>query len=78
MDETALNRDSDDLLPGFFPVEEKNEYIVGTTGAKVTADSSIDVITQYCNKLPKDKYGDQISNFLSTHIADRIADLLLV
>ncbi|KAM3353503.1 hypothetical protein ACQJBY_024588 [Aegilops geniculata] len=56
MVETALNRDSEDLLPGFFPVEEKNEYLVGTTGAKVTAGSSISVIVQYCDKLPGDKY----------------------
>ncbi|VAH67440.1 unnamed protein product [Triticum turgidum subsp. durum] len=56
MVETALNRDSEDLLPGFFPVEEKNEYLVGTTGAKVTAGSSVSVIVQYCDKLPGDKY----------------------
>ncbi|VAH83279.1 unnamed protein product [Triticum turgidum subsp. durum] len=56
MVETALNRDSEDLLPGFFPVEEKNEYLVGTTGAKVTAGSSVSVIAQYCDKLPGDKY----------------------
>jgi endoribonuclease Dicer len=60
MVETALSRDSEDLLPGFFPVEEKNEYLVGTTGAKVTAGSSISVIVQYCDKLPGDKYGDHI------------------
>ncbi|KAK1669062.1 hypothetical protein QYE76_057221 [Lolium multiflorum] len=56
MVETALNRDSEDLLPGFFAVQETNEYIVGTTGAKVTAESSIGVIVHCCNKLPKDKY----------------------
>ncbi|KAM0868260.1 hypothetical protein ACQ4PT_041438 [Festuca glaucescens] len=56
MDETALNRESEDLLPGFFPVKDTNEYIVGTTGAKVTAASSIAVVVEYCNKLPKNKY----------------------
>jgi hypothetical protein len=70
MVETALNRDSEDLLPGFFAVQETNEYIVGTTGAKVTAESSIGVIVHCCNKLPKDKYGDRVSVFFfsSTHI----------
>jgi endoribonuclease Dicer len=70
MVETALNRDSEDLLPGFFAVQETNEYIVGTTGAKVTAESSIGVIVHCCNKLSKDKYGDHISVFFfsSTHI----------
>jgi hypothetical protein len=63
MVETALNRDSEDLLPGFFAVQETNEYIVGTTGAKVTAESSIGVIVHCCNKLSKDKYGDHISVF---------------
>jgi endoribonuclease Dicer len=58
---TALNREPDDLLPAFFAVQETNEYLVGTTGAKATADSSIGVIIQYCNKLPKDKYGDHVS-----------------
>ena len=59
--ETALNRDSEEILPSFFSVQETNEYLVGTTGAKVTADSSIGVIIQYCDKLPKDKYGDRVS-----------------
>ncbi|XP_047049658.1 endoribonuclease Dicer homolog 3a-like [Lolium rigidum] len=56
MDETALNRESEDLLPRFFPVNDTNEYIVGTTGAKVTAASSIAIVVEYCNKIPKNKY----------------------
>ena len=70
MVETALNRDSEDQVPGFFSIQETKEYLVGTTGAKVTADSSISVIVQYCNKLPKDKYGDHVSILLfsSTYI----------
>lgn len=63
---TALNRDSEDLLPAFFPIGEINEYRVGTTGAKVTADSSVNVIVQYCDKLPKDKYDDHIFNLVSS------------
>jgi endoribonuclease Dicer len=68
MVETALNRDSEDLLPGFFAVQETNEYIVGTTGAKVTAASSIAVVVEYCNKLPKNKYGDHISILFSLQV----------
>lgn len=73
MVEIASNRESEDLLPGFFPIEEINEYHIGTTGAKVTADSSINVIYQYCDKLPKDKYDDHIFQFcfffnMATHI----------
>uniref|UniRef100_A0ACD5XC55 Uncharacterized protein n=1 Tax=Avena sativa TaxID=4498 RepID=A0ACD5XC55_AVESA len=63
MVETALNRDSEDLLPDFLSTQERNEYLVGTTGAKVTADSSIGVIVQYCNKLPKDKYNTTKPSF---------------
>lgn len=70
MVETALNRDSEDLLPGFFPVEEKNEYHVGTTGAKVTAGSSISVIAQYCDKLPGDKYDTTKPSFEFTNHGD--------
>ncbi|CAM0884261.1 unnamed protein product [Alopecurus aequalis] len=61
--ETALNRDSEDPLPSFFSVQETNEYLVGTTGAKITADSSIGVINQYCDKLPKDKYNTTKPSF---------------
>jgi endoribonuclease Dicer len=68
MDETALNRESKDLLPCFFPVNDTNEYIVGTTGAKVTAASSIAVVVEYCNKLPKNKYGDHISILFSLQV----------
>lgn len=70
MVEIASNRESEDLLPGFFPIEEINEYHIGTTGAKVTADSSINVIYQYCDKLPKDKYYTPRPTFQSTHHAD--------
>jgi hypothetical protein len=44
----------------FFSAEEINEYHISTTGAKITTDSSINVLYQYCVKLSKDKYGDYI------------------
>lgn len=35
--------------------EEIDVYCVKTTGATVTAESSINLIYKYCEKLPKDK-----------------------
>lgn len=61
MTEIASNREPEDSPPTFFPTEEINEYCISTTGAKVTTDSSISVLNQYCDKLPKDKYGGYIS-----------------
>ncbi|XBI21034.1 hypothetical protein VPH35_062214 [Triticum aestivum] len=78
MIETALNRDSEDLLPGFFPVEEKNEYLVGTTGAKVTAGSSISVIVQYCDKLLGDKYDTTKPLFEFTNHGDGFVCTLML
>jgi hypothetical protein len=60
MVETASNREPDDRRPNFFSAEEINEYHISTTGAKITTDSSINVLYQYCVKLSKDKYGDYI------------------
>nr|CAB3479195.1 unnamed protein product [Digitaria exilis] len=56
MTEIASNREPEDSPPSFFPTEEINEYYISTTGAKITTDSSISVLNQYCDKLPKDKY----------------------
>ena len=64
MAEIASNREPEDSHPSFFPTEEINEYHISTTGAKITTDSSISVLYQYCDKLPKDKYGDYISILL--------------
>jgi hypothetical protein len=71
MAEIASNREPEDSHPNFFPTEELNEYHISTTGAKITTDSSIGVLNQYCDKLPKDKYGDYIS-FLSFYMAKQI------
>lgn len=59
----ASNREPEDSHSDFFPTEEMNEYHISTTGAKITTDSSISVLYQYCDKLPKDKYGDYILVF---------------
>jgi hypothetical protein len=64
----ASNREPEDSHPSFLPTEEINEYHISKTGAKITTDSSISVLNQYCDKLPKDKYGDYIS-FLSFYMA---------
>ncbi|GJM92126.1 hypothetical protein PR202_ga08557 [Eleusine coracana subsp. coracana] len=59
MVEAASNREPDDLHPNFFPAEEINEYLISTTGAKITTASSISVLyntpkptfefTDYCD-----------------------------
>jgi hypothetical protein len=64
MTEIASNREPEDSHPSFFPTEEVNDYYINTTGAKITTDSSISVLYQYCDKLPKDKYGDYIQILL--------------
>jgi endoribonuclease Dicer len=71
MAEIASNREPEDSHPNFFPTEEINEYHISSTGAKITTDSSISVLNQYCDKLPKDKYGDYIS-ILSSYMATQI------
>ncbi|XP_044974254.1 endoribonuclease Dicer homolog 3a-like [Hordeum vulgare subsp. vulgare] len=76
MYETALNRYSEDLLPGFFPIEEKNEYLVGTTGTKVTADSSIGVINKYCTTKRKELHGTTGVRALS--VGQRYSDFVLL
>uniref|UniRef100_A0A0E0JSJ4 Uncharacterized protein n=1 Tax=Oryza punctata TaxID=4537 RepID=A0A0E0JSJ4_ORYPU len=63
----ASSRESENLLPGFVPNEEINEYHVGTTGAKVTADSSISIVYRYCEKLPQDKCYSPKPTFEFTH-----------
>ncbi|KAL6613967.1 hypothetical protein ACP70R_036237 [Stipagrostis hirtigluma subsp. patula] len=70
MVQIASNREPEDPHPSFFPNEEINEYVVGTTGAKITADSSISVLYQYCEKLPKDKYFTPRPTFQFTPYGD--------
>ncbi|RLN24659.1 hypothetical protein C2845_PM07G32210 [Panicum miliaceum] len=68
--EIASNREPEDSHPSFFPTEEINEYHISTTGAKITTDSSISVLYQYCDKLPKDKYYTPRPTFQFTHYGD--------
>lgn len=55
MTQTAMNRDTDDCLVNICITNEKLEYVVESTGASVTADSSVSHIQRYCEKLPGDK-----------------------
>nr|CAB3475177.1 unnamed protein product [Digitaria exilis] len=70
MTEIASNREPEDSPPSFFPTEEINEYYISTTGAKITTDSSISVLNQYCDKLPKDKYYTPKPKFQCTPYGD--------
>ncbi|KAM3218378.1 endoribonuclease Dicer 3a [Capsicum annuum] len=56
MTETAIKRDPDDCVVKPCLVKETNAYFVEATGASVTADSSVSLLTKYCEMLPGDKF----------------------
>ncbi|KAI3454024.1 hypothetical protein Pfo_010687 [Paulownia fortunei] len=56
MTHAAMNRDPDDCLVKACITNEALAYVVESTGASVTADSSISLIHRYCEKLPGDNY----------------------
>lgn len=56
MTDSALNRDPDTIVRKECHLGEANTYIVDTTGASVTTNSSVSLIYKYCEKLPGDMY----------------------
>ncbi|XP_042485493.1 endoribonuclease Dicer homolog 3a [Macadamia integrifolia] len=66
MAETALNRDPNACISRVCCIDETNAYVVESTGASVTVDSSIGLIHRYCEKLPGDKYYTPKPNFQSS------------
>ncbi|KAF8393640.1 hypothetical protein HHK36_021886 [Tetracentron sinense] len=56
MTKTAINRDPDACILKVCSMEETEAYFVKSTGASITADSSVTLIYKYCGKLPGDKY----------------------
>ncbi|XP_050366617.1 endoribonuclease Dicer homolog 3a-like [Argentina anserina] len=56
MTNTALNRDPEESVLKPCTLDEISEYIVDSTGASVTADSSVRLLHKYCDTLPRDKY----------------------
>ncbi|URE47590.1 Ribonuclease III domain [Musa troglodytarum] len=52
----ALNRDQDSLVSRVSIDEDLGAYYVDSTGASVTAESSVSLINTYCQNLPRDKY----------------------
>ncbi|MCD7468515.1 hypothetical protein HAX54_006835 [Datura stramonium] len=56
MTDTAIKRDPDDCVVKPCLVKETNAYYVEATGASVTADSSVSLLTKYCEMLPGDKF----------------------
>nr|GEV56653.1 endoribonuclease Dicer homolog 3a isoform X1 [Tanacetum cinerariifolium] len=56
MMDRAKNRDPNTSIVKPCNMKETETYYVESTGASVTADSSISLIHQYCAKLPCDKY----------------------
>ncbi|XP_043722967.1 endoribonuclease Dicer homolog 3a isoform X4 [Telopea speciosissima] len=61
--DTTLNRDPNACISRVCCVDETSAYVVESTGASVTADSSIGLIYRYCEKLPGDKYYTPKPNF---------------
>ncbi|KAJ4951413.1 hypothetical protein NE237_028245 [Protea cynaroides] len=66
MTDTTLNRDPNACISRVCCMDETNAYVVESTGASVTADSSIGLIHRYCEKLPGDKYYTPKPNFQFT------------
>ncbi|KAI9112330.1 hypothetical protein K1719_016853 [Acacia pycnantha] len=56
MAEVAKNRELDSSALSPYKTEEIHTYSVDSTGACVTADSSVSLIHRYCEQLPGDKY----------------------
>ncbi|KAL7196180.1 hypothetical protein ACSBR1_036234 [Camellia fascicularis] len=56
MTDTAINRDPDASVLKACTIKEIDAYYVDATGASVTADSSVNLIHRYCEKLPRDEY----------------------
>ncbi|KAK9273139.1 hypothetical protein L1049_017946 [Liquidambar formosana] len=56
MTDTSINRGPDACVLKACTFDETDTYFVDTTGASVTADSSVNLIHRYCDKLPGDKY----------------------
>lgn len=55
MKHTAYKTDSSDSLLKACNTNEVLPYVVDSTGASVTVNSSISLIQRYCDKLPRDK-----------------------
>lgn len=64
MNDAAVSKDHESNLRAF-TVRKTESYCVDSTGASVTLDSSVSLINQYCEKLPRDKYSSAKPNFVS-------------
>ncbi|PIA59016.1 hypothetical protein AQUCO_00400102v1 [Aquilegia coerulea] len=56
MKDFTLNRDPESCISKECYMEEPNTYVVESTGASITADSSVSLVHKYCDKLPGDMY----------------------
>lgn len=64
--DTALSRDPEACFLKACTYVKTKSYIVESTGASVTTDSSVNLIHRYCEKLPSDRYGS--SSFSPLHL----------
>lgn len=54
MTDAAASKDHESNLRAF-TVRKTESYYVDSTGASVNLDSSVSLVNQYCEKLPRDK-----------------------
>ncbi|PNY04416.1 endoribonuclease dicer 3a-like protein, partial [Trifolium pratense] len=67
MNDAAVSKDNGCNLRTF-TVRKTEAYHVDSTGASVNLDSSVTLINQYCEKLPRDKYSSGKPNFESVPV----------
>ncbi|XP_058760418.1 endoribonuclease Dicer homolog 3a-like [Vicia villosa] len=62
MTDAAASKDNESNLRAF-TVRKTEAYYVDSTGASVNLDSSVSLVNQYCEKLPRDKYSSPKPKF---------------
>lgn len=63
MIDTSIRREQEPSVP-IVQNKEVYAYYVDSTGASVTADSSVNLINLYCQSLPRDKYDFLITSHI--------------
>ncbi|KAF2285070.1 hypothetical protein GH714_037736 [Hevea brasiliensis] len=74
MTNTTINRDPDVQSLKTCAAEETKAYIVNATGASVTADSSVNLIYRYCEKLPGDSIATEMYSGFILLIESKLDD----
>ncbi|KAJ3678564.1 hypothetical protein LUZ60_002367 [Juncus effusus] len=74
MIDTAMKRDNTSPVCAHLSTDfdAREEYSVESTGAKVTAASSISLVHLYCTKLPKDKFYNPKPNLIIDQLSNNL------